>query len=94
MIHCLFGPMNCFQRESLRAINQMFIHRPKSEVGRKSLRYRGPLLWNYVNKTIDVSSTLSVFKASIRKLNADLEAFCFNKEAATVTMKSKDFIYF
>ena len=72
----------------------MFIPRPKSEVGRKSLTYRGPLLWNYANKTIDVSSTLGIFKAFIRKLKADLEAFSFNKEAATVTMKSKDFIYF
>ena len=47
--------------KSPRAIN-----RYKSEVGRNSLRYRGPLLWNYVNKMIDVSSTLRVFKASIR----------------------------
>ena len=65
LIPCLFGPVNCFQRvssKSLRAINQMFIPRPKSKVERNSLRYRGPLLWNYVNKMIDVSSTLSVSK--------------------------------
>ena len=76
--------MNRFQRESsksLRAINQMFIPRPKSEVGRNSLRYREPLLWNYVNKMIDVSSSLSGFKTS-------------TKSKAIVTMKSKDFNYF
>ena len=71
----------------------MFIPRPKSEVGRNSLRYRGPLLWNYVNKMFDVSSSLNGFKASIRKSKADLEAFSFNKEVAIVTMKSKDFNY-
>ena len=80
--------------KSLRAKNQMLIPRPMSEVGRNSLKYTGPLLWNYVNKMIDVSSTLSVFKASIRKLKTDLEVFSFKKEAATVAMKSKDFNYF
>ncbi|RMX47793.1 hypothetical protein pdam_00008534 [Pocillopora damicornis] len=34
---------------------------------------------------IDVSSSLNSFKAFIRKLKADLEAFSFNKEVATVT---------
>ena len=47
-----------------------------------------------MNKVIVVSSTLSVFKASIRKLKTDLEVFSFKKEAATVAMKSKDFNYF
>jgi len=49
---------------------------------------------NYLNKIFDVSSSLNGFKASIRKSKADLEAFSFNKEVATVTMKSKAFNYF
>ena len=47
-----------------------------------------------MKKLIDISSTLNVFEVSIRKSKADLEAFSFNKEAATVTMKSKDFNYY
>lgn len=72
----------------------MFTPKPKPEVGRDSLRYRKPLIWIYMNKMIDVSSSLNSFKAFIRKLQADLEAFSFNKEVATVTVKSKDFNYF
>lgn len=58
----------------LRAINQIFTPRPRSEVRRNSLRYRGPLKWNYINKMIDV------FKASIRKSKADSEAFLSTKK--------------
>ena len=44
------------------------------------------LLWNYVNKMIDVSSSLTGFKASIRKSKADLEVLSFDKEIAIVCL--------
>ena len=92
-----FWPDELFSKKdtgkSLRAI-EMFTPKPKPEVGRDSLRYRRPLIWIYMNKMSDVSSSLNSFKAFMRKLKADLEAFSFNKEVATVTMKSKDFNYF
>lgn len=70
----------------------MFTPKPKPEVGRDSLRYRKPLIWIYMNKMIDVSSSLNSFKAFIRKLKADLEAFSFI--FISFTVKSKDFNYF
>ena len=45
-----------------------------------------------MNKMIDVSSSLNSFKAFIRKLKADLEAFSFI--FISFTVKSKDFNYF
>ena len=42
---------------------------------------------------IDVSNSLNGFTPSIRQ-KPDLEAFCFNKEVAMVTMKSKGFNFF
>ena len=36
----------------------------------------------------------SIFHACLQRVKADLEAFSCNKEAATVTMKSKDFNFF
>ena len=44
------------------------------------------LLRNYVNKMIDVSSSLTGFKASIRKSKADLEVLSFDKEIAIVCL--------
>ena len=44
------------------------------------------LLWNYVNKMIDVLSSLTGFKASIRKSKADLEVLSFDKEVTIVCL--------
>ena len=44
------------------------------------LWYRGPVIWNFVNKTAQFPESLASFKNTIRKLHADLEAFSFNKE--------------
>jgi len=79
---------------SLHAIKQMTIPRPKSEVGRNTLWYRGPVIWNFVNKIAKGLELLTSFKTTIRKLQADLEAFSFNKEAVVITKKPKDFSYF
>ena len=49
------------------------------------LWYRGPVIWNFVNKTGQVPESLASFKNTIRKLHADLEAFPFNKETVVIT---------
>ena len=79
---------------SLRAVNHMIIPRPNSEVGRNTLRYRGPVIWNFVNKIAKVPESLASFKITIRKSHVELNAFSFNKEAVVITKKYKDFIYF
>ena len=58
------------------------------------LWYRGPVIWNFVNKTAQVPESLANFKNTITKLHVDLEAFPFNKETVVITKKSNDFIYF
>ena len=59
---------------SLRAVKEMTISRPKYEVGRNTLWYRDPVIWNVVNKIAEVSESRTSFKNTIRKLQADLEA--------------------
>ena len=39
---------------STRFCNQFNIIRVKSELGRSSLQYRGPNIWNFVNKKVKV----------------------------------------
>lgn len=78
----------------LWAINQIFTPRPRSEVRRNSLRYRGPLIWNYINKMIDVLSSLNSFKASIRKSKADSEAFLSTKKLPLLRWNPKIFSIF
>ena len=79
---------------SLRAVKHLIIPRPNSEVGRNTLRYKGPVIWNFVTKISKVPESLASFKNTIRKSHVGLNAFSFNKEAVVITKKCKDFIYF
>ena len=51
---------------SLRAVNQMVIPRPRSDLGRNSLWYRGPVIWNFLNKIINVPDSVNSFKNSLK----------------------------
>ena len=61
---------------------------------KKFLKVQRASLMEICEQIIDVSNVWNGFKPSIRKSKADLEAFCFNKEVAMVTMKSKGFNFF
>ena len=52
---------------SLRAVKHMIIPRPNSEVGRNTLRYRGPVIWNFINKIAKVPESLTSFKNTIKQ---------------------------
>ena len=56
---------NCFQRKSLadRA-------RPRSELGRHSLWYRGPLIWNFLNNIINVPDSVHNLKTLVKTIKA------------------------
>ena len=58
------------------------------------LWHRGPVIWNFFNKTAQFPESLASFKNTIRKLHADLEAFSFNKETVDNYQEINDFIIF
>ena len=79
---------------SQRFCNQFSIIRVQSELGRSSLQYRGPNIWNFINKKAKPCNVSKEgFKAIIRKHSKDILNFSFNKEAIVISNKYDDFIY-
>ena len=80
---------------STRFSNQFNIIRVKTELGRSSLQYRGPNIWNFLNKMIKFSDiSKESFKSILRKYSKDILQFSFNKEAILISNKKDDFIYY
>ena len=74
-----------------RGTNNYVIPRPRTEHGRSSFCYRGPLTWNNLPESVKTLST-SEFKKKLRF--CELEKIHYGKEAAIGTNKKDDFIYF
>ena len=79
---------------SSRVPNQFNIIRFRSETGRNSLRYRGPVIWNFVNRLVKVPESFYSFKQILRKHVKIIDNFSFDKEATVVANKKDHFIYF
>ena len=80
---------------STRFCNQFNIIRVKSELGRSSLQYRSPNIWNFINKKVKVCNVSKEgFKAILRKYSKDILNFSFNIEAIVISNKKDDFIYY
>ena len=79
---------------STRSCNQFNIIKVKPELGRSSLQYRGPNIWNFINKKVKVCNVSKEgLKAILRKYSKDILNFSFNKEAIVISNKKDDFIY-
>ena len=79
---------------SSRVPNQFNIIRFRSETGRNSLRYRGPVIWNFVNRLVKVPESFYSFKQILRKYVKIIDNFSFDKGATVVANKKDHFIYF
>ena len=82
-------------KRSSRFSNQLDIDRVKSETGRNTFKYRGTLLWNYMNKITHISNIgKNSFKLILKKCSKEISSFSFRKEATMITKKNTDFMYF
>ena len=79
---------------SSRVPNQFNVIRFRSETGRNSLRYRGPVIWNFVNRLVKVPESFYSFKQILRKHVKTIDNFSFEKEATVVANRKDHFIYF
>ena len=70
----------------------MEIPRPRTEIGRNSVTYRGPLIWNLLTMETRACNTKDTFKAKLK--TCKLDKIDFQKEAAIGTNKKKDYIYY
>ena len=68
------------------------IPRPKCELGRTSIRHRGPLTWNYVPREVRENNNINSFKKQLR--TCKLENIHYIKEAAIGTNKDSNYFYY
>jgi len=90
----LFEVRNTDNNYNLRRINDFSNVRYNSNLGRNSVRYKGPIVWNLIPKAIKDASSLQLFKQNLRQASRILEQIQFEKEACQTTSKQTDFLYF
>lgn len=89
----LFTKKVCTQAS--RIVNQITIKRIKTDFGRQSAQYRGPHIWNYLNRKVKISEVnTDAFKNILRWSVVDIKNFTFDKEAILNKNKDNDFIYY
>ena len=90
----LFETRNINASYNLRRTNHFSHVRCNSNNGRNSVRYRGPVVWNLIAKTIKDASSYQLFKQKLRQASKILDQIQFEKEACMVTSKQSDSLYF
>ena len=76
---------------STRFPNQFNIVRFKSDTGRNTLQYRGPVIWNFLNRLVKVPENFYSYEQILKKHIRDIAEFSFSKEATLITAKKDDF---
>ena len=79
---------------NLRRINDCSHTRYNCNLGRNSVRYRGPIVWNLIPKAIRDASSQQLFKQKLRHASRILDQIQFEKEACQITSKQTGFLYF
>ena len=86
--------LRLINKPSRRGCLQFEIPRVKYKVGKESAQYRGPVIWNFVNRFITFNENVQKdsFKNILRRLSQNINSFSF--EAPTIAIKDRNFEYF
>ena len=90
----LFETRNTNTNYNLRRINHFSHVRYNSNIGRSSVRKRGPIVWNLIPEAIKDASSYQLFKQKLRQASKILDQIQFEKEACLITSKQSEFLYF
>ena len=85
-----FKPLRTRSRDS----HKFEIPTCSKEIGRVSIRYRGPLLWNNLPLELRKVDNLDTFGTSIKREKKLIKSISFLKKASVIRSKHPDFIYF
>ena len=74
--------------------SQFVIPRVKYEIGKQSIQYRGPTIWTFLNRLININDSISKdkFKQILRRFSKDINNFSFS--ARMIANKHNDYVYF
>ena len=87
---------NLFEKDTARSTrnNKLKVIRPNIEVGRLSLRYRGPTVLNFLPNDLKTIESQDIFKNALKRHSRHLNMISFTKGTTFNHNKEKDFIYF
>jgi hypothetical protein len=81
--------------DSKRRGNIIDMNKTNTEFGRQSLYFRGPVVWNNLDRNIRNSESLSTFKSALKKRSKLIKSITFAKGTCNNHNKNMDdFIYF
>ena len=83
-----------YLRTPSRDSHKFEIPRCSKEVGRISIRYRGPLLWNNILLELRKVDNLETFKTLIKREKKLIKSISFLKVAGVIRNKHPDFMYY
>lgn len=78
----------------LRKSLKVKVHRPRTEMGRSSFKFRAALSWYLLPEDVKNCSNLTSFKRKLRENKRILKSIRFAKASCSVSNKSVDFKYF
>ena len=74
------------------------IPRCTKEIGRTSIKYRGPLPWNSFHSRLPLNirsiENFHTFKKSLKRAKESIKSVSFLKESSMISFKRTDYIYF
>ena len=82
------------QPYNLRRRDGFKVSKYNYSMGRTSLSYRGPIVWNILPESNKLSDSHDSFKTKIKKDQVLLDKLSFEKESFLITNKDDDFYYF
>ena len=88
--------LNLFEKQSQTRTRQKHcfeIFRPKTEIGRTALRYRGHITWNARPTETKECGNRTTFKIKLKR-DKIINKVSYKKEAAIGTNKIDDFYYY
>ena len=89
--HRIAEMLNVNQRKIIGRENNFQIIRPKKEIGRKSFRFRGPVIWNEIADHIKNIKNKNSFKEKLKSVKDTIIRTSFKK--GTTFNNNKDITY-
>ena len=85
-----------FNRKLTRSRDSLSFEFPRCsrKIGRTSIRWRGPLLWNTLPINLRSIKGIESFKNELKSVKELLNSVSLNKEAFLIQKKQRDFIYY
>ena len=77
-----------------RSNNKLTLPRPRTEIGRMTMKFRGTILWNSLsNEDRDIKSK-NAFKEKLKKLKEKINNITFEKGTTTIRFRNDNYVYF